>query len=122
MSSQFPVPQALALFECGELKEPIDFSYSENESQTFEGKGEDEINEYTISDTNIPFSGTIIVKNKETGEFQAIPVNHCFSISKQSKIQNFTKLEISGTEQLVHRFGTRQAQRLYNQRAESNRT
>ena len=53
----------VALFESGEAKEPIDFELTTNENGDFEGKGEDNFYEYTISPSDTPCSGTLIVQN-----------------------------------------------------------
>lgn len=122
MEDQIKVPQALALLESGELKDPIDFQPSVDDDGVMKGQGQDEFHNYTIAPSDVPCNGTLIIRNKKTGEFQAIPVKNYYMISKQCKIHEFTSLQPTDTAGLVNQFGTRQAKRIYNLRQGTSKT
>ena len=120
--SETQVSQSLAIFESGEPKDHIDFEPAFNELSLIEGRGEDNFYSYVMRPYDIPCNGTLLVKNKKTGEMKAIPVQKYFSVSRECKIHEFTKLDQTDTAALVNQFGTRQAKRIYSMRQGSSKT
>ncbi|OHT16300.1 hypothetical protein TRFO_13313 [Tritrichomonas foetus] len=116
MSDEIPVPQSLAMFECGEPKSDLHFALSRGEDGTIEGAGEDKLNQFFIQPADITCSGTLLIRNKKTGEIKSVPVNNYLMISRQSKLNDFEKLNTLNTADLVNQFGTRQAKRIYSMR------
>ena len=114
--SDFPVSQSLALFECGEPKENLTFSLSGDENDSIVGTSKDKLYHYILSPSDVNCAGTLIIRDKTTGEMKAVPVEKFMMVSRQSKFTDFTKMEATDTATLVNQFGTRQAKRIYNLR------
>ncbi|KAH0790431.1 hypothetical protein GPJ56_005727 [Histomonas meleagridis] len=116
MTEEVVFPQTLAMFDCGESRGEIHFAVNKDANGNLLADGEDDLYQYLALPSDVVCSGTIFVRNNKTGAIKAIPVDKFIQISRQCKIQNYRKIETADTADLVNRFGTRQAKRIYNMR------
>lgn len=115
MAEEIALPQTLAMFECGEARGEIHFATHKAGDEVY-CTGDDALYEYRADRSDVACSGTIFIRNKETGACKAVPVSDFVQISRQCKIQNYEKIQSADTASLVNKFGTRQAKRIYNMR------
>ncbi|EAX93830.1 hypothetical protein TVAG_177380 [Trichomonas vaginalis G3] len=113
--NQVQLPQSIAIFECGESRKPVQFTATAVENDhVIEGK--DDLYNYDITPMETYATGTIFIRNKNTGEMKAIPVEQYVQISRSLLIKREETTVSKGVVGLVENFGTRASKRILKQR------
>jgi hypothetical protein len=115
---ELAVPQSLAVYECGDGRSSLSFQIREP-SEAALPCASDDLYDYAALPLDTPLTGTLFVRSKATGAVRAIPVAQILQIQRRSRLSDFAPVTDAGTADLVERFGSRAAKRIYNVRQHS---
>ncbi len=117
MTQEVRVPRAVVMYECGEGRSELEFSI-ENSPDGLVGFANDDLYEYRLTrNPEKEINGTIFVRNRDTGEIKAVPVEEMLQIQKRCKRQPYQRVENAQQADLISNFGSRTAKKIYSQRS-----
>jgi len=121
MAEDIPTPSSVAMFENGESRGETHYFLEKQQDDSFIGVGDDNLYNYQMRINEMPFNGSLFVRNKKTGEIKPIPTEKLMQISRLSKISQEETVSKAGVQDLVKSFGTRAAQRIMKLRSNTSK-
>ena len=110
------IPQTIAFCESG--RPGTDLTFRATQSDTgINAFSSDDLYDYEASaSTTNQATGTLFIRNKETGEVKAVPVGQVLQIARRCQQHEFQRVQNAQTADLITHFGSRTAKRIYSQR------
>ena len=116
------VPQSIAKFEAGESRGEIRFNLTEKSDGSIIGNGNDSLYSYQLTNSDISCNGTLFIRNKNTGELKAIPIENYMNVTKENCLyQSNNDLSEINSSNLFENFGTRASQRILKMRQKATK-
>ena len=110
------IPQAIAFCESGSARTELTFRASQSDTGITAFSSDDLYDYEASASTTKPVTGTLFIRNKETGEVKVVPVGQVLQIARRCQQQEFQRVENAQTADLITHFGSRTAKRIYSQR------